>query len=850
MRHTKPTKDQLMIELAEARQLIYELRKSASDHKRIEEAIKGSEEHFRNLVENAHDVVWVFDLNLGYTYISPSVKRLRGYSVEEAMQQKLDQILTSDSYKKAMEMFEREQHLEMSGHRHGPDWSITSEFEMIHKDGSTFWVEVTMNPLHNKAGRIKGIMGITSDISERKRAEEALRKSEAKYRFLTENMNDIVWTADLDFNVTYDSPAVERVLGFTVNERMTQEAHKMLTPDSFAQALEVLSAELKREQEEGVDPDRTIKLELEYYHKNGSTVWMECVVSAIRDDSAKIIGIHGVSRDITDRRRAESAMRESEKRFRSLIQKSLDMIIMLNADGVITYETLSLESILGYQPGYLIGKSPFELIHPDDFERVTNDLNEVYLKTNPGIPTEFRCRKADGTWVYLEALGQNLLEDPAINGIVITARDITERKRAEEELKTYRDHLEDLVGERTTKFIQANKRLKQEIEASKRTKDALRVNEEIFRIHFSLSNDVMFTSDDEFRVLSVTPNVERVLGYKPQELVGRTFQEMDVLHPDDMGKAYDDAKHVLSGGETHHPTYRFITKDGKTKFGELSGVPLIKKSSGATLISVARDVTERIEKEQALLETLDRYRTHFSLTDDVMFSFDHKLRIKSVSPNVEKVLGYKPEDLIGKPVHRVGVLSPEYMDEALDEALHLLSGQTINSSIYEFIAKDGKRKFGVISSSPLKRDGRVVEVISVAREITERIKKEGLLRETEATAQALVNACTDFMVLIDITGTIIYINKAASESLGRSVNELLGTCLLDYLPKEVLNRRKIYFEQVISSGDPRRFEDENRGRLMHTSLFPVLNEQGKVTRIAIHARDITELKQAFFKGKM
>ncbi|MGD0209498.1 MAG: PAS domain S-box protein [Desulfomonilia bacterium] len=301
MRHTKPTKDQIMIELAEARQLISELKKSASDHRGIEEAIKGSEERYRNLVENAHDVLWVFDLNLGYTYVSPSVKGLRGYTVEEVMKQRLNQVLTPESYKKAVEMFERERNLEMSGQLHGSDWSLTIELELVCKDGTTVWAEVTMNPLHDNTGRIKGIMGITRDISERKRAEEHLK--------------------------------------------------------------------------------------------------------------------------------------ESDKRFRSLIQKSLDMIIVLDGKGFVTYETPSLENILGYQPGYLIGKSPFEFIHPDDLKRVADDLSEVYLKTNPGVPTEVRVRKADDTWVYLEAIGQNLLEDPAINGIVITARDITERKHKEEALK-------------------------------------------------------------------------------------------------------------------------------------------------------------------------------------------------------------------------------------------------------------------------------------------------------------------------------------------------------------------------------------------------------------------------------
>ena len=694
------------------------------------------------------------------------------------------------------------------------------------------------------------LVTIFTDITARKYAEKRLQQNEAKYRLLTENMNDIVGIMDLNLKLIFISPSIEKIAGFTPEECMLLDPTEMMTPESLAHVAEVMSEELKREQIEGVDSQRTTKLELEYYHKNGSTVWMETVASFIRDDTGKIIGIHGVSRDIRDRRRAESALKESEKRFRSLIQKSLDIIIILDGNGFMIYETPSLEYILGYQPGYLIGKLPFEFIHSADLERVANDLNEVYLKTNPGIPTEFRFRKADGTWVYLEAIGQNLLEDPTIKGIVITARDITERKHAEEELKKHRDHLEDLVKERTTKLVKAIEQMEKQIEERKRAEDALRVNEEIFRIHFSLSNDVMFTNDEEFRVLSVTPNVERVLGYKPKELIGKSFQELDVLHPDDMGKAADNAKHVLSGGASRHPIYRFITQDGKTKFGEVSGVPLIKKGQRTTLISVARDVTERIEKEQVLMETMERYRTHFTLTDDVMFTFDHKLRFNSISPNVEKVTGYKPEELLGKPAHKLGVFPPEYQYDAYDEAMHLLSGQTINSSIYEFITKDGKRKFGEFSSSPLKRDGRVVEVITVAREITERIKKEKLLQETEATAQALLNACTDFMVLIDMTGTIIHVNKVASDNLGRSLNELLGTCIFDYLPNEVADRRKIYLEQVNSLGHPIRFEDEDRGRLIHSSWFPIYNELGKVTRIAIHTRDITELKQTFFKSKL
>jgi PAS domain S-box-containing protein len=548
--------------------------------------------------------------------------------------------------------------------------------------------------------------------------------------------------------------------------------------------------------------------------------------------------------------RAQVGLEISRTKYFDLFDLAPVGYLTLSEKGLIMEANLTASKLLGVERSSLVKQTINHFIHHIDKDLYYLHSN-LLLKT--GIPQvcEIRmtCRDSSYFWARLEST--RALEDESGRTIIRTVlSDITERKRVEEELKKHRDHLEDLVKERTAKLLKAIEQMEKQIEERKRVEDALRVNEEIFRIHFSLSNDVMFTSNDEFKILSVTPNVERVLGYKPKELVGRTFQEVNVLHPDDMGRAYENYEHVLSGGASRHLIFRFITKDGNIKFGEVSGVPLTKKGYGTTLISVARDVTERIEHEQVLMETLDRYNTHFTLTDDVMFSFDHKLRFNSISPNVEKVTGYKPEELIGKPAHKLGVFPPEYQGEAYDEAIHLLSGQTFNYSIYEFITKDGKRKFGEFSSSPLKRDGRVVEIITVAREITERIKKERSLQETEATAQALVNACIDSMVLIDITGTILYINKAASERLGRSVKELLVTCIFDHLPKEVADRRKIYLEQVISSGNPIRFEDEDRGRLMHSSLFPIYNEQGKVTRIAIHVQDITELKQAFFKSKI
>jgi len=158
---------------------------------------------------------------------------------------------------------------------------------------------------------------------------------------------------------------------------------------------------------------------------------------------------------------------------------------------------------------------------------------------------------------------------------------------------------------------------------------------------------------------------------------------------------------------------------------------LYRHGSLQEIQSVGRDITERKRAEEALRESESLHRLHFENVSDVIYSVDPELKITNISSSVERVLGYKPEELIGRSFQELNLLAPEYLEQAASDTMHVLGGERITSAVYQFIARDGIKKWGEISGAPLIRDGQVVALISVARDITERKQAEEALQESE-----------------------------------------------------------------------------------------------------------------------
>lgn len=466
-----------------------------------EKALKENEEKFRRITENLVDFISEVDVAGIFRYLSPSHRKMFGEDLDTIIGRSIFEYVHPDDLDRLMAIY-------LEAVRKKTD--CEAEFRYRYADGNYRWVRAAGHPLLDDEGNYIGGIVSTSDIHERREAEEALRKykarledlveertaelrdvnailqeSEAKYRFLTEKMNDIIWTADLDMNCTYCSPSVEKIFGFSIEERMKQNVQEIMTPESYARVLNTFATEIERERNVGPDPDRIVKLDLELYTREGSTLWMECEISAIRNPAGEIVGIYGVSRDITDRKKAEENLQKSEAKYRFLTEKMNDVIWTADKDLRITYRSPSVERLLGYTIKERRNKHIWDIVTPESYERalsiytaeVTRDKEEG-VDPDRSVRMELEFYHKDGSRVWVETEVSAIRNSSGdITGIYGVSRDITARKHAEEELKKHRDHLDDLVGERTAELTKAYEQLERENAMRKATEHALRSRE-------------------------------------------------------------------------------------------------------------------------------------------------------------------------------------------------------------------------------------------------------------------------------------------------------------------------------------------------------------------------------------
>ena len=516
--------------------------RDVSKYKQTEQKLQYSEYNYHRLEHNLTDIVWIMDLHQRFIRVSPSVTQIMGYTVEESYNLTVEEVMTPASYQKVQQML-TEMKEEIKGCKN-PQWTRTIELEQIRKDGTTVWVEVKTNLLCNTEGEPDGILGITRDINDRKLAEHALRETEQKFRLLAENAPDIIWQMDLEGTLTYISPSI-KLLGYTPEDWIGHQFFELLP---FAQRKPRKLSFAKELKDHSYRKHETRAL-----RKDGTLAWLEVSINVVQENGEPV-AIQGIARDLTERKRVEKTLRESEERYRLLFEDNPHPMWVYDLD---SFRFLAVNNAAvrnyGYSHDEFMSMSILDIRPPEDVHSLLESISHFDPAQNRN--DVWRHRKKDGTIIYAEVTAKQLDFDGK-HARLILAQDISERKRIETNLRMQ------------TSAINA-------------------------------ASDQIVIANAQGEIEFVNPAFEKETGYTFDEAIGKTPKLFASGKHDD--SYYTALWDTINAGETWHGEVTNQRKDGSFYVEDMSITP-VKSEAGVIehFIAIKRNVTEKKMYEKRL----------------------------------------------------------------------------------------------------------------------------------------------------------------------------------------------------------------------------------------------------------
>ena len=387
--------------------------------KRAEQALRAREERFRRYFELGLIGMAITSPTTGMLEVNDEICAILGYDRSELLQTTWAELTHPDDLAADVAQFNHILAGELDGY--------ASEKRCIRKDGQVIHTTNSVKCQRRADGSVEYFVAVLQDITARKRAEERLRAAEVRYRTLVERIPAIMYIATLDAtsSTVYISPQVEALLGFSQAEWMADPNRwlRQLYPHDRDQVLPTMARSQAT--------DMPIRSEFRMLTRAGHVIWFRDEAVVVRNEAGQPLFLQGVMVDITERKRAEEALRDSEELYRLITENTGDLISVLDQQGYTLYASPSFWHILGYDPAELLGTSRFDLVHPDDLP----SLREAWgkLPTHGAVEATLRYRHADGSWRWIES-HTTLVARQAGYVVVTVSHDITERRRIDAHL--------------------------------------------------------------------------------------------------------------------------------------------------------------------------------------------------------------------------------------------------------------------------------------------------------------------------------------------------------------------------------------------------------------------------------
>ena len=541
--------------------------------------------------------------------------------------------------------------------------------------------------------------------------------------------------------------------------------------------------------------------------EDGPERWLALHFSALKGGGDAVDRVIIVAEDISERRRSQEQVKRSEQHFRALIERSSEVITILDREGVIRYKSPAVERELGYRPDELAGKPVFDFIHPEDAADLLKLFGEALATPGSTGTAEFRFRHREGSWVSLAATGQNLLHDPAVGGVVINSRNITGRKQAAE---------------------------------------ALRESEQQYRGVFDNAAEGIYRTTPDGRVLLANPALVRMLGYDSLErLLQRDIDAEGYLDP---GTRKTFKERIERDGAVRDFVNSWRRQDG-TELVVRENARAVRAADGSTQYyeGTVEDITARMAAMRAMQESEERYRALVETMSDGLVMTDNEGVILFANDRLCRMLGYGKDELRG----RVGIealITPEDRELVREKSRQRLAGAAERHRV-RMSRKDGTAIWVGISATPFcGADGAAAGAISVISDVEMEQRAKQALAESEQRYRALAEASPDMIFVVGPDGEVQYANEACGRAFGRGAAGLTGQRVSELFTGETARRQGENMGRVFRTGEPLFIEGESvfpgGPRWLETWLVPLKDAAGAVTAVQGVSRDVTDRKNA------
>ncbi|NRF96067.1 PAS domain S-box protein [Paenibacillus frigoriresistens] len=384
--------------------------------KLMEQELKATKDHLESFIQNTSDAIYIMDPNKLVSRVNQAFVNMFGWTDEDILG-KQPPIIPEHMMNEIDSLIERM----FSG-------EVITGYETLRqsKDGSIVNVSVSMSPIKDTSGKAIAIAGVLRDISDKKKAEAALKESVERYRQLIEMSPDII--------LVHNQGEV-----LFINQAGLDFAD-IKNPDTCFSSRSIYSllAPEQREESAGrvrklMDGEKLPPIERKIIHKNSEFHYFEVTSALIEFQGKKAIQI--IARDITERKHKEESLSRINEQYQLIAENMLDLLAVLDVNGAVKYVSPSHEQVMGFPPQYFEKQSIFSLVHPKDIDTVQNKFTEM-IETKSPRQVEFRYKHKNGNWVYLEAKGTPILsKNGELENIITVSRDVTERKMVEEKLR-------------------------------------------------------------------------------------------------------------------------------------------------------------------------------------------------------------------------------------------------------------------------------------------------------------------------------------------------------------------------------------------------------------------------------